>query len=93
MQGKVTGQVSMHENIKVGFQAFVDTSDEEFGAVRSIVSRDYITVYVENAGEFMVERTAVKSVQSEKVVFEYAKLDEKLRKAIQHAHDAEDPEL
>ena len=40
----------------------------------------------------MVERTAIKSVQYEKVVFEYAKLDEKLRKAIQHAHDAEDPE-
>jgi hypothetical protein len=83
----------MHDMIKVGYQAFVDTSDEEFGAVRAIMSDEHISVYVENAGEFLIERSAVISVQSEKVTFTYAKLDAKLQAAIARAHDSEDPEL
>ncbi|HEY2028387.1 MAG TPA: hypothetical protein VGH20_04170 [Myxococcales bacterium] len=81
----------MRESIEVGFQTFVDDSLEEFGAVRSI-SPDgkTLTVYVENAGEFTVPSSAVKSVQSEKVTFSCAMLEPRLRSAIGHAHDAED---
>jgi hypothetical protein len=82
----------MRENIEVGFQTFVnDGPQEEFGAVRAI-SRDgkQLTVYVENAGEFTVPSAAVLSVQSEKVTFDCAKLEAKLRSAIGHAHDKED---
>ncbi len=80
----------MHERIEVGFQTFVDDSPEEFGAVRDI-SPDgrRVTVYVENAGEFVVPVDAAVSVQSEKVTFACRKLDRTLRVAIGHAHDEE----
>jgi hypothetical protein len=80
----------MHENIAVGFQTFVSDGQEEFGSVREI-SRDgrHLTVYVENAGDFIVPIGAVVSVQSEKVTFNCKKLDPTMRAAIGHAHDAE----
>jgi hypothetical protein len=76
----------------IGFHAFVEDEEEEFGAVRDI-SPDgrELTVYVENAGDFVVPIESVLSVQSEKVTFDCAKLDSKLRRAIGHAHDAELP--
>jgi hypothetical protein len=81
----------MSERIEVGFQTFISDAVEEFGAVRSI-SHDgkRLTVYVENAGEFVVPASAVVSVQSEKVTFACDKLDADLRRAIGHAHDRED---
>jgi hypothetical protein len=81
----------MRENIEIGFQTFVDDGPEEFGAIRDI-SPDgkKLTVYVENAGDFVVPAGAVLSVQSEKVTFACGKLDRKLRAAIGHAHDQED---
>ena len=84
----------MRENIEVGFQAFVDDSSEEFGAIRGIsTDGKKLTVYVENAGDFTIPASAVVSVQEEKVTFACARLDEGIRKAIGHAHDAEDPRL
>ena len=47
----------MHERIAVGFQTFVDDSPEEFGAVRDVAPDGRsVTVYVENAGDFVVPR-------------------------------------
>ncbi len=82
----------MSERIEVGFQTFVDDSPEEFGAVRAI-SPDgrSVTVYVENAGEFRIPLDAVRAVHFQKVVLDCRKLDRRLRAAIGHAHDAEDP--
>ena len=82
----------MSDAIKVGYRTFLDNSDEAFGAVRAIISSEHLSIYVENTGEFLVERAAIVSVGSEKVTFAHAKLDERLRAAIRHAHDAEDPE-
>jgi hypothetical protein len=82
-----------HQGIKVGYRTFVDNSDEAFGAVRAILSDDHLSVYVENTGEFLVEKAAVLSIGPEKVTFSHAKLDDRLRDAIKHAHDAEDPDL
>ncbi len=79
----------MREDVEVGFQTFVNDSSEEFGAVRAISDDGTLTVYVENAGDFPVPRSAVVSVQSEKVTFDCGKLDRKLRAAIGHAHDEE----
>ena len=81
----------MTEMIEIGFQTFVSDGEEEFGAVRD-TSRDGcdLTVYVENAGDFVVPVSAVVSVQSEKVTFDCKKLDPKLRAAIGHAHDREE---
>jgi hypothetical protein len=80
----------MREKIEAGFQAFVDDSPEEFGAVRA-VSADgrSLTVYVENAGDFVVPAAAIVGVQSEKVTFACRRLDRRLRAAIGHAHDQE----
>jgi len=82
--------MSDKEKIEIGFQAFVSDGGEEFGAVRE-VSRDgkTLTVYVENGGDFQVPRTAVAAVHAQKVVFDCAKLEPSLRRAIGHAHEAE----
>lgn len=80
----------MSEKIGVGFQTFLSDGEEEFGAVREISpDGNRLTVYVENAGEFIVPIDAVVSVQSEKVTFDCKKLDARMRAAIGHAHEAE----
>jgi hypothetical protein len=71
----------MPEKIEVGYQAFVADGGEEFGAV----------VYVENAGDFVISMDAVQAVHSQKVIFDCGRLDRRLREAIAHAHDAEEP--
>ncbi len=80
----------MQEKIQIGFQAFTSDGGEEFGAVRR-VSPSELTIYVENAGDFTVPMSAVEAVHSEKVVVNCGKLDPKLRRAIGHAHDKEEP--
>lgn len=80
------------EVIKIGYQAFVSDGGEEFGAVREVSSRG-VVVYVENAGDFLVPLDAVQAVHSQKVIFMCGKLDQGLREAIGHAHDAEKPGL
>ena len=82
----------MWDQIEVGYHVFVSDGGEEVGAVRE-VSPDSLVVYVENAGDFRVPFDAVEAVHSEKVVLKCAKLDPRLRKAINHAHDAEVPGL
>ena len=76
--------------IGVGYHAFTASRTEEFGAIRGISSDGkHLTVYVENSGEFDVPAEAVVSVGYQKVTFDDTKLDEELREAIAHAHDAE----
>lgn len=82
----------MAEKIEVGYQAFVSDGGEEFGAVRRVTPHE-ITVYVENAGDFTVPISAVEAVHSQKVILNCKKLDQRLRNAIGHAHDAEKPGL
>ncbi len=80
----------MREKVEAGFQTFVDDSPEEFGAVRGVAPDGRsMTIYVENAGDFVVPTAAVVSVQSEKVTFACGRLDRRLRAAIGHAHDRE----
>jgi len=72
------------------FAVFVHDGDVQVGSVRRL-DRHKLTVYVENAGDFEVPLSAVKEVGPEKVVLDCGKLDISLRRAIGHAHDAEDP--
>jgi hypothetical protein len=83
----------MQEKIQVGFQVFTSDGGDEFGAVRQVLpgGRPELVIYVENAGDFTVPLSAVDAVHSEKVVVNCAKLDHRLRNAIGHAHDAEEP--
>jgi hypothetical protein len=50
-------------------------------------------IYVENSGEYTVPLAAVAAVHPQKVLLNVAKLDKRLRAAIGHAHDAEDPNI
>jgi hypothetical protein len=80
------------EAIQVGQQAFVSDGGEEFGAVRRIApDGSELVIYVENAGDFSVPPEAVLAVHDQKVIFDCAKLDPRLRAAIGHSHDAELP--
>lgn len=83
----------MQEAIEEGFMVFVSDGDTGVGSVREVApgGRPELTVYVENAGDFVVPVDAVEAVHSGKVILTCNKLDHRLRVAIGHAHDAEDP--
>ncbi|HYC54401.1 MAG TPA: hypothetical protein VEL28_05640 [Candidatus Binatia bacterium] len=82
----------MQDEIRIGDHAFTTDGKEEFGAIRGISSDGKrLTVYVENAGDFDVSADAVVQAGYQKVTFDCRKLDETLRSAIGHAHDAELP--
>ena len=80
------------ERIEEDFDVFVHDGDKAVGAVRQVL-RSGIVVYVENAGDFTVPISAVKEVEAGKVVLDCGKLGMPLRRAIGHAHDAEDPRI
>jgi hypothetical protein len=83
----------MQAAIEIGYQAFVSDGGEEFGAVRAVSpnGRPELVIYVENARDFVVPLSAVEAVHSQKVILTCGKLDGGLRRAIGHAHDAEEP--
>jgi hypothetical protein len=84
-----------NEKIEEGFEVFVSDGDRAFGAVRQVSphGRPELVIYVENAGDFTVPLYAVDAVHAQKVIVDCGKLDKKLRQAIGHAHDAEDPSI
>jgi hypothetical protein len=82
----------MPKNVEIGYQTFVSDGGEEFGSVRHVSQNGReLTIYVENAGDFVVPLDAVEAVHSQKVILTCSKLDRRLREAIGHAHDAEEP--
>jgi len=83
------------DTIEEGFEVFVSDHDKPFGAVRQISrhGRGELVIYVENAGDFTVSGEAIVAVHGQKVILNPAKLDKRLRAAIRHAHDAEDPRI
>ena len=85
----------MREQIQEGFEVFVSDGEHAFGAVRQVAphGREELMIYVENAGDFFVPLDAVQAVHSQKVILDCGKLDLRLRRAIGHAHDAEDPSI
>jgi hypothetical protein len=82
----------MAEAIQEGFDVFILDGDKAFGAVRQVHGHS-IVIYVENAGDFVVPLTAIKEVESEKVVLDSARLEPKLREAIRRAHSGEDSRI
>lgn len=80
------------EAIAEGYDVFVHDGEKAFGAVRQVSPRELV-IYVENAGDFVVPRSAVKDVHDEKVILDRARLDPELRRAIAQAHSGEDPTI
>jgi hypothetical protein len=85
----------MEQKIEVGFQAFAADGGDEFGAVREVEpgGRPELVVYIENAGDFTIPLDAVEAVHADKVILNCKKLSDELRRAIGHAHSAEEPGL
>lgn len=85
----------INEQIQEGFGVFTAEGEKPFGAVRKVTMTPTpsLTVYVENAGDFIIEAAAVTAVHPQKVMVDPSKLDRRLRSAIGHAHDAEDMSL
>ncbi|HWT84747.1 MAG TPA: hypothetical protein VN177_03175 [Myxococcales bacterium] len=75
--------------IEVGYQAFAQGSEEEFGAVRQVRPQDLV-VYIEDAGDTIIPLSAVTDVIEGKVIVDTQKLDEGVRRAIANAHRDED---
>jgi hypothetical protein len=83
-----------HSHIEIGFQVYAVEGGEEFGAVRGLVPQtNALVIYIENAGDFEVPLEAVHRVHDGKVVLDVERLDARLREAIAHAHDREEPGL
>ena len=85
----------MRERIEEGFEVFAADGGPAFGAVRRVRpdGRPELVIYVENAGDFAVPLEAIEAVHASKVIVNCAKLEHRLRRAIGHAHDAEDPNI
>jgi hypothetical protein len=83
------------EPIQEGFDVFVHDGDKTFGTVRRVSphGRRELLIYVENAGEFTVPLSAIDSVHADKVILNCDRLEQRLRQAIGHAHDSEDPRI
>ena len=60
---------------------------------RPKVDEHGVTVYIENGGDFRIERAAVKSVHDGKIILERGRLNDAVLRAIKHAHDREEPGL
>jgi hypothetical protein len=78
--------------VKEGFDVFVHDGEKAVGAVRKVQPHS-IVIYVENAGDFTVPLTAIQEVDEDKVVLNSGKLEFRLRQAIGHAHQSEDPTI
>jgi hypothetical protein len=79
---------TIKEPAGVGFQVYLEEGGEEVGAVREI-HHDYLLVYIENAGDFRIGPDGIRRVHDGKVMLNDAGLDDAVRDAIKHAHDAE----
>jgi hypothetical protein len=78
----------MSEAIETGYQVYAGEGVNAVGAVRELRGKDLV-IDIEGAGDFVISRKLVTAVHDEKVILDVKKLDEKLRKAIAHAHDQE----
>ena len=83
------------EKIQEGFDVFLHDGDKAVGAVRRVSphGKPEIVIYIENAGDITVSLRAVEDVHSEKVILHSARIDKRLKDAIGHAHQGEDPTI
>jgi len=71
---------------------FVADGDEGIGSVREVRhGLPELRIYIENAGDFVVPLSSVETVHSDKVILNFDRLGLRLRNAIRHARDSEDP--
>jgi hypothetical protein len=78
--------------VNEGSDVFVHDGEKAIGAVRKVQSHSLV-IYVENAGDFTVPLTAIQEVEEGKVVLNSGRLESRLKQAIGHAHQSEDPTI
>ncbi|HEY7168976.1 MAG TPA: hypothetical protein VIB79_30750 [Candidatus Binatia bacterium] len=83
------------DRVEIAAQVYLEEGTDPFGGVRKMSNqgRPEITIYIENAGEFVVPADAIRSAHDGKVILDRNHLDERLLEAIAHAHDREVPGL
>ena len=74
--------------VQVGDQVYLEEGGEEIGAVRK-VAKDHLVVYIEAAGDFVVQGPGVAAAHDGKVVLAADQLDPKLLEAARSAHERE----
>lgn len=83
----------MREQIQPGLMVFTADGESGVGAVREVrADVSEMVINIENAGDFVVPMSAAADVHSGKVILDLEALDPALREALDHVHDAEDPE-
>lgn len=91
-QAAFSGCMAMREQIEPGLMVFIADGESGIGAVREVREQaSEVVVNVQNAGDFVLPFSAIRDVHSGKVLLDMARLDEPLRDALRHVHDAEDP--
>ena len=75
-------------SVEPDFEVFVRDTTEAVGAVREI-HPDHLIVWIENRGDTRIDAEHVESAHDGKVILDPDGMDEELREAIGHAHDAE----
>jgi len=81
----------MSEQIRADLPVFLHDGEVAIGAVRDVMA-DRIDIFIENAGDFSIPRSAVHEVHFNKVILDGRKLDKKVLAAAAGAHAAEDDE-
>jgi ribosomal 30S subunit maturation factor RimM len=91
----MTNSRKWREHLQIGFQVFTQDGGDEFGAVRDVCpgGKDEILVNIENGGDHCIPLEAIVDVHSEKVIVDVARLPSSVRRAVDRAHQAEQPGL
>lgn len=81
----------MAYDINIGDAVFLRDGGDPVGSVHQAWSSDHssIVIYVENAGDFKIPSTAIKTAHFGKVILDETMLDARMRSSIGRAHDAE----
>lgn len=82
----------MQQPIEPGYMVFVADGELGVGAVREVHadSRELV-VNIENGGDFTLPAAAIRDVHEGKVILDVEHLPRAMRRALEHPHDAEDP--
>ena len=77
----------MQQQIEIGQMVFVADGEMGVGAVREVGDSE-IVVNIQNAGDFVLPRNAIRAVHSGKVVLDLGRLGPNVLEALRHVHDA-----
>ncbi len=82
----------MAETIEEGSLVFVADGEDGIGSVRKVLADESaLVVYIENGGDFVIPRAAVRAVHSGKVMLNLDELSRPVLEAIGNARKSEYP--